>query len=482
MKTNTVIIAGKWLICLFLCCCVVPVSAQQASLQKRVDKLLDNEFFQKATTGIYVYDLTDQRDLYQHNEKRLCRPASNMKLLTSATAITFLTPTYEFKTKLFHTGIVDESEKLQGDLYLAGGFDPEMSSADLDTMILWLKKSGINSMEGNLYLDVTMADSIYWGKAWSWDDDLEAFQPYLSPMPLNKSVVKLKVIPASPNRAPIIKMEPESSFIRVENRASTVWKSSELPQKSLRFYRDCNGKYNRIIVSGTIAASAQPYEKMVSLKNPNRYALTLLSEKIMTQMPGSTIDGIGLAEVPTDAWEVGYTKRSLVEAVRKLNKDSDNLNAEMFLYALGHQSGDKPSTTEKGIAIVQQMISQLGLNPKTYSIVDGSGLSNQDYLTPELLVNLLIYMYKSPDFALFKESLPISGVDGTLAHRMKGTSAYRKISAKTGSITGVCTLSGYATASNGHLLAFSIMIQNFVEKTSYVANQYIDKICEILTE
>ena len=472
----------KWLICALIYATIVVAQPTPATLQKRLDQLLDNEFFQRATAGIAVYDLTDQKQLYAHNEKRLCRPASNMKLLTSATALSVLTPEYSFKTGLLYTGVIDQSGSLTGDLFLVGGFDPELKSADLDTLILLIREAGINSVEGNLYLDATMADSTFWGKAWSWDDDMEAFQPYLSPIPLNKGVVKLKVIPASPGRAPIIRTEPESSFIQVVNRATTVWRNADPPRNSLRFSREFVGNYNRIVVSGSISASVSAYETMISLKNPYGYVLTLFSEKLAEQFPNGNIHAAGLAQLPANALILGHVAHSMAEVVTQLNKESDNLNAEMLLYAMGYQQDATITSTEKGIAVVQQMIGQMGLNPKGYSIVDGSGLSNQNYLTPELLVTVLKYMYQSPDFELFRQSLPIAGVDGTLENRMKGSAAYRKVTAKTGSLTGVSTLSGYVKARNGHLLAFSVMIQNFVERTSYVAANYIDKICEALAE
>ena len=470
----------KWLVCLFLY--TATVAAQPATLQNRIDRFLNNDFFQRATIGISVYDLTDQKPLYSYNEKRLCRPASNMKLLTSATALSVLTPEYLFKTGLYYTGMVDETGRLLGDIYLSGGFDPELKSSDLDSLILLVKKAGISSIEGDLYLDASMSDSVFWGKAWSWDDDMEAFQPYLSPIPLNKGITKIQVIPASPSRAPIISTDPESSFIQVVNRATTVWKSSEPPKESLRFSRDYNGRSNRITVSGTIAAQAGTYATTISLQNPYGYALTVFSEKMTEQLPESNIRVVGLARVPAEAKNLGFATHTIAEVIQQLNKDSDNLNAEMLLYTLGYQQGSAPSSTEKGVVVVHQLIEQLGFNPKSYSIADGSGLSNQNYLSPELLVALLKYMHQSPDFDMFRKSLPISGEDGTLAHRMKGTAAYRKVTAKTGSITGVSTLSGYVTARNGHLLAFSIMVQNFTERTSYVSVNYIDKICEILAE
>ena len=472
----------KWLVCAFVYTATVAAQPVPASLQARMDKLLSNDFFQRATAGIAVYDITEQKTIYTYNEKRLCRPASNMKLLTSATALSFLKHEYAFKTGLYYTGVIDETGRLLGNIYLKGGFDPELKSSDIDALILLVKKAGITSIEGNLYLDASMADSTFWGKAWSWDDDMEAFQPYLSPVPLNKGVVKLKVIPASPGRAPIIKTEPESSFIQVVNQATTVWQSAEPPGNTLRFSREFVGNHNRIVVSGSISASANVYQSTISLKNPYGYVLTLLGEKLVKQFPESNIHTSGLSQVPSDALTIGFATHSIAEVVRQLNKESDNLNAEMLLYALGYHQDATTTSTEKGITFVKQLIEQVGFDPKAYHIVDGSGLSNQNYLTPELLVAVLKYMYQSPVFDLFFQSLPIAGIDGTLANRMKGSATYRKVTAKTGSLTAVSTLSGYITARNGHLLAFSVMIQNFVERTSYVAVNYIDKICEVLAE
>jgi len=345
-----------------------------------------------------------------------------------------------------------------------------------------MKKAGIKTIEGNLYLDVSMGDSLFWGRAWSWDDDMEAFQPYLSPMPINKGVAKLKVIPASPSRAPVIKTEPESSFIQVVNRATTVLKSAEPPARSLRYSREIVKNHNSIVVSGVIQASEKPYETTISLKNPNGYVLSLFSEKLSEQFPGSNIHVSGMNRVPENAQKLGHTVHSIAEVIKQLNKESDNLNAEMLLYALGYWQGAYPSSTEEGIAVVQQWMAKMGYDPKMYKVVDGSGLSVQNYLTPELLVEALKYMHQSPYFELFRNSLPIAGEDGTLANRMKNTAAYRNVTAKTGSLTGVCALSGYVTARNGHLLAFSILAQNFTERTSFVAVNYIDKICEALAE
>ncbi|MDR1865729.1 MAG: D-alanyl-D-alanine carboxypeptidase/D-alanyl-D-alanine-endopeptidase [Bacteroidales bacterium] len=486
MKTNVFLKTGifhRKRICGVALYLLTTAAVGQTALQSNLDRLLDDGFYQTATVGISVYDLTEGRTLYNRNERHLCRPASNMKLLTSAAALHFLGSSHEFRTCLLRTGTVDDAGCLHGNLYLIGGFDPEFSSSGLDTMILMLQKAGISRFEGKVHTDVSMFDGVQWGKGWSWDDDMEAFQPYLSPLPLNKGVVKLKTLPAAPGHAPVILTEPGSDFIRIENNAATVWQSPDPARKTLHFSRTFDGSHNTIAVSGTIAAKAQAYETAISLQSPEMYIETVFREKLSEQLPGSRPESGGRLVPPAAADTVGYVRHGIWEVIRQMNKESDNLNAEMLLYALGRQCCGDPASTEKGVEQLRQMLRQLGLNPEHYSIVDGSGLSHQNYLTPEVMIAILKHLYATQEYEPFKLSLPEAGMDGTLKNRMKKTPAYRKVFAKTGSLTGISALSGYMEAPNGHLLAFSVMVQNFVEKNAFVNANHIDKICDrILTD
>jgi D-alanyl-D-alanine carboxypeptidase/D-alanyl-D-alanine-endopeptidase (penicillin-binding protein 4) len=468
---------GKQLSLIFFWCWSVTVFSQ-TTLKQNLDRLLDDSFYQSATAGILVYDLTTGCKLYGHNERRLCRAASNMKLLTAATALSALTAAYNFSTRLSYTGEIDDKGCLTGDLYLTGGFDPEFSTADIDSMMQMLKNAGIRQCKGRIYADVSMADIRQWGKGWSWDDDMEAFQPYLTPLPLNKGIVKLEVSPSSPTHPPIIRTAESCSFVRIENFAHTVWNATDPPDKTLHFHRTCDGNGNLIEITGSISAKASPYKAAISLLNPTGFVLAVFSDKLKAQFPESNVMAGGSRLTPANATPVGDVRHSLVEVIRQMNKDSDNLNAEMLLLAFSGQSG-LPATTEEGIERLKKFIRQTtGLDPENYRIVDGSGLSHANCLTPELLVAVLKAVYETADFPIYKSSLPQAGIDGTLKNRMKGTAAYQKIFAKTGTLTGISNLSGYLEASNGHLLAFSIMVQNFTIKSKEVNACYIDKLCE----
>jgi len=155
----------------------------------------------------------------------------------------------------------------------------------------------------------------------------------------------------------------------------------------------------------------------------------------------------------------------------------------MLIYAMAYNESDAPAVADDGLAAIKRLIDSVGFNFDEFSIADGSGVSHYNLVSAELILETLKYMYyKRKDFfVLFYYSLAVAGVDGTLRNRMKNTSAQNNVHAKTGTLNGVSNLSGYVTAKNGHFLAFSIMIQNFVEDYSK-ARSFQDKICILLAE
>ena len=159
-------------------------------LEQRIDSVLVSPLFTTAQAGISVVDLKTKLPVYQQNEKKLFRPASNQKLLTTSTALVFLGTDYKFTTSLYHTGEVQDSV-CSGDVFIIGGFDPEFSSTNLDSLSRELKKFGIKQISGNLYGDVSSMDSLFWGEGWMWNDDAATYIPYLSPLTINKNTLKV---------------------------------------------------------------------------------------------------------------------------------------------------------------------------------------------------------------------------------------------------------------------------------------------------
>ena len=161
-------------------------------------------------------------------------------------------------------------------------------------------------------------------------------------------------------------------------------------------------------------------------------------------------------------------------------KKSDNLSAEALFYNLARwKSPERPAHASDGTEAIEQCIEELGYITDHYQIADGSGVSLYNYISTDLLLGFLIHAYDNKAiFDILYEALPIAGVDGTLSNRMKKTKAFRRVRAKTGTVTGISSLAGYAKASNGHLLAFVIINQNVLKYVS--ARKFQDEICNIL--
>ena len=169
---------------------------------------------------------------------------------------------------------------------------------------------------------------------------------------------------------------------------------------------------------------------------------------------------------------------SLDKILTRMMKQSDNLYAESIFYHTA-LSIARPATQKNARTAVRQLIQRLGFDPAQYTVADGSGLSLYNYLSPELLTAFLRHAWRNESIRRHLEpSLSIAGIDGTLKDRMKNTAAYRNVRAKTGTLTGISSLAGYATAANGHQLAFTIINQGIVKAKDGKAFQ--DKVCALL--
>lgn len=468
--------AGKLLIListLFQACATL--QQQAPTLADRVDSLFYSDFFKASQAGISVYDLTENKPLYKHKEKLLLRPASNQKILTTAAAYLFLGKDYNFKTSVYHTGEIKDSV-CQGDVYFIGGFDPDFTAQNLDSVVKEIKRFGINKINGNLYADVSAMDSLFWGEGWMWNDDPEPYEAYLTPLCINKNSIQVISSVKESGKPAEIELLPPTKYLQIQNSTSVI----DSGKKTLFVTRDWLNRKNTILANGNLTKTSRPDTTAVNVFNPTNYFLTLARESF--ERNGISFSGkIDTLTLRGEAIEIFTFKRSIQNVIRRTNKVSDNLSAEMVLRALGLKFG-KPSSADKGIKFVDSLISLAGLNPKNYRIADGSGLSYYNLVSPELLCEVLKFYYYQPDlYERLFNSFPVSGIDGTLSNRMKNGSAFKRVHAKTGTISGVSSLSGYIESKNNHLIVFSILIQNFVGPSSQ-ARKIQDKICEIISE
>ncbi len=364
-------------------------------LQMRLDSLLTDTLLQSTQLALMVYDLSDDKTLYCHNERQLMRPASTMKLLTSITALHRLGCDYTYKTRLYLAGTIKDGT-LQGDIYCVGGLDPMFSRTDMGTLADMIKAKGVKKIHGRIITDKTMRDpEEKYGEGWCWDDD----NPTLSPLLVDRRDNFAAMLVAALRKAKI--------------KTQVTIHAGELPQGDVTL--------------------------LCSLERP------------------------------------------IAEVLHDMMKESDNLYAESMFYQLAANDGKRPARAKDAAIHVAHLIDSIMPHPATYRIADGSGLSLYNYVTAEIETLLLRHAYHNKElYTTLRETLPIAGVDGTIKKRMTYSPAFANVRAKTGTLTGISSLAGYCTASNGHTLCFTIINQGVMRGRP--AREFQDKVCRLMCD
>lgn len=211
----------------------------------------------------------------------------------------------------------------------------------------------------------------------------------------------------------------------------------------------------------------------------DHFVSEMLTDLRLLGVKGASIDRIVQAKCPTSARLLCDVTHTIDQVLDRMMKRSDNFFAECLFYQLASLSGHRPAGRSEATGYIDMIIRETGLDPAQYQIADGSGLSLYNYVSPELLVKLLQYAYINESIrSHLLPSLPIAGIDGTLERRMLKTLAQGNVRAKTGTVEGVSSLSGYCTSPEGHVLVFSIINQG-VRQTATGRN-FQDKVCETL--
>lgn len=444
-------------------------------VENPIDSLLVSEFPNSTQASISIYDLTDNKSVYRHNDNLLMHPASNQKILTSSAAYLFLGNNYNFETKVAHTGTVKDSV-LCGDLYFIGGFDPDFKSRDLDSLVGQIKKFGIKEIDGNVYGDVSAMDSLFWGEGWMWDDDPYSFAAYMTPLCINENSIEVVISLYQPNKSAVAETIPKTNFVEIKNSAIPV----DTGKTKLNVTRDWLNRRNTFYVSGTISRSSKPDTSSLNIFNPTFYFLQLAKESL-TRI-GIGLDGkVDTLTLRDSSAAIASINHSIQSVVNYTNKESYNLGAEMLLRALALKHYGKPASAKEGIKLVDSLITLSGSDPNKYRLVDGSGLSSYNLVSAEMILGVLKYLYfHQPDvYKKIYDSFPVSGTDGTLRSRMKNFPLRGQVHAKTGTISGASCLSGCIQTKKNHAVAFSIMVQNYSGSPS-TARKFQDKICEII--
>jgi D-alanyl-D-alanine carboxypeptidase/D-alanyl-D-alanine-endopeptidase (penicillin-binding protein 4) len=411
------------------------------------------------------------RILYARNAAKSFKPASTLKVVTTAAAIDAFGPDARFRTTVETAGRLDALGRIVGDVYLVGGGDPNLSGrfhdgraiAPFEQLAAQLEAAGVRRVEGRVLGHEGLFAGERRGEDWAWGDLVWCYGAEVSALALNDNCVDLTVAPGErEGDAVVIGASPPSSYYRVVSTATTAPRGAP---GQLRLERDLGG--NVIRISGTHAIGQRPWQGSVALEDPARFAATVFSEVLVSK--GIAVTG----EADTLSAPLPATRRILAsleslpvsELISIINKKSQNLHTEMFLRLLGARRAGV-GTQESGAEAIDEFLHRMGVRTGSWQLMDASGLSRSDLLSPHEMVTLLVAMDRHPHAAAFRASLPVAGVDGTLDSRMKGTAAEGRVLAKTGTIRNVNALAGYVTPRRGERLAFYAVINHHTTEGS----------------
>ena len=454
--------------------------AQSPRLQQEFHPLLRAEWLRYGSCGIVVRDLRTGETLFQHEAEQVLIPASTTKLITTAAALHLLGSAYRFRTQVWMRGRLEENSTLKGDLILRGGGDATLSVNDLKQLAQQVRAAGVQRVEGLLLYDDSWLDAERYGFGWNIDDEPFGYQAQMSALCVERNAVRLYARPADkPGEPALLRLEPPTDYVQIVNLTRTAERDSGGARLAATRLR----ALNRLIVSGTIPiGSNEVLVGRYSVENPSRFAAVLFRDALReagVQVPNRIAPMLRPME-GTEQLVAEHRSPPLSEIIALINKPSDNLLAEIVLKTIGREKRGR-ATTEAGLEAVREFLQQAGLEMGAVYLVDGSGLSRLNAISPENLVRLLTYMARSPQAEAYRRSLPLFGIEGTLRNRLRETPVQGKGAAKTGSLMRVSTIAGYLTTRSGRELVFAIMM-NAYNAPGSEARALQDQIVRLLWE
>ncbi len=461
----------------------VKTAEEQLALQ--LDRHISIPELETALVGVMVQSAKTGEILYQHNANTLMMPASNEKIPTSAAALLNFGTEFRYETRIFTTGVVEDST-LKGDLVIIGSGDPTIGyrfCENEDSCYVFrswadsLKAKGIHRIEGDIIGVDDIFDDEHIGYGWTVDNLPYSYAAEISGLNFNENYLRVRIQTDSLGKEIHFATEPAIDYVTIEVNLDIDEQDTDI-----EFDRAVNT--NIITASGKIKPGDSVSQRM-SIHNSTLYfsaAFKQELENLGIPVTGNSLDADDLEEkIDTTKCSYLFSHFSMPfsEVLKILMKESQNLYAENMIKLMGTHFGES-GTFSEGKKVLHQTLQRFGLEDESYRFMDGSGLGRYNYISPAHIVNIFRRMYYHPFGQIYRDLLPVAGVDGTIGYRMKGTIAQGKVFAKTGTISNVRCLSGYAISADGEPLVFSTMFNNFLCSVQVVMNVQ-DQICMLLT-
>jgi serine-type D-Ala-D-Ala carboxypeptidase/endopeptidase (penicillin-binding protein 4) len=458
------------------------------SLKFDFDALNEVTELKDAHLGISVYSIDKRELLYTYNSQKKFIPASIEKLFTTSTALRYLGQDYKFRTRIYLDGQISNDGEFLGDIIIRSYGDPSLSEyftknplGIFEFLVSILDSLNINTITGNLIGDDNFFDDAYYCQGWQIDDIPYKFSAQINALSVFDNSINIRVIGADDIGAYArIIFEPEISNIRIDNQVIISESNTSANIIPVRQPGE-----NNISLFGNIpfdSSSRNVEDISVTIENPTQYFLNIVKlylNKNNIQFKGALIDIDDIDFLPDYSLidnYFTYYSCPLSEIIKVINKQSHNLASEMLLKTIAREYLGYGST-ENGIKLIKRYLQKkMNIFPDSIQIVDGSGLSRMNLVSPAQITQFLTSVYNSDFRKIFISSLSVPGEKGTLRRRLINTFAENRIWAKTGTMNNVSAICGYVKTKDNENLAFSIMMMNFTNTISAIQNLQ-DMIC-----
>ena len=447
-------------------------------LNQQIDRIINRPEFRRSRWGILIQTLSaEPQTLYAHDADYYFTPASNAKLLTTAAALMQLGAQFRFRTSVYQTSTAADQVVLQ----VVGHGDPSLTDGQLQVLAKQIRARGITRISQLIGDDQFFrGDAV--NPAWEWEDVQSGYGAPVNSLILNENLIGLTLVPQSQDEPLQVKWDDSTEGERwqIVNRSRTV--APDAPE-FLSVGRDLSQPI--LYVDGQLRVGSAPEPVAISIPQPGQNFLDHFRRALAAQQ--IRVDRTTLLTdrdpIPPPGTQIAAVESlPLSQLVVETNQQSNNLYAEALLRTLGiNQAAPNPpieSTLESGIQALEAALSQLGVDPQSYLLADGSGLSRQNLVSPRAIVQTLQGIAQTTQRDVYRASLSVAGISGTLRNRFRDTPIQGQLQGKTGSLNGVIGLSGYLTATDVPTV-FSIL-GNQLEQSSGQAQQAIDDIVLLL--
>ncbi len=465
----------------------VAAAKRAPSLRVSIDReIAGSKRFASAFLGMHVVRLSDGQVLYARNQDHLFTPASNTKLFSTAFALTRLGVDYQFVTSILADKPVGSDGVLDGDLIFVGRGDPSLSNRPypyvkewiaepqikpIETLADQLTAAGLKAVRGDIVGDDTRYPWMPYPPGWADDDGLWEYGAPVSALMVADNRVDVSIAPGdAEGELAHVSISPQFEFFTLDNRIQTIASGERaihvngLPgMPELRFW-------------GSIPTGGEVDANPMAVADPAVFAAAMLRDALIRR--GIVVNGSAVARhrfpgepaVAVPGIElVRRVSPPLSQLLQVVDKVSQNLHAEVMLREVG------AVRAKEGLEELRDFLTEAGVAEDQYRFVDGSGLSRNTLVSPQAVTKLLEYMYRSPLRDQWIALLPVGSEDGTLRKRFKGHPEATAIHAKTGSLSHVRALSGYAESKRQGTVAFSLLLNGYIAPDAEVA-RFLDNI------